>query len=178
MVENQHTTKCWARLSTNCCFLFWHSSLRLCVSTKTFIGFGLRPRTVACKIKILSVKYIYQKHLIKNGCNKKNPTIRFACEMNRMELPLCVVTELWARWFWLFASNCGYHVKQVDVTCWMYFTHTVSEMYVGLKSFQIAMSFRPESFLSFAYFLAFFFTLYKKSRNLIVQINYLLVNKK
>jgi len=29
--------------------------------TKSFFGLGSRPRTVACKIKMLSIKYIYKK---------------------------------------------------------------------------------------------------------------------
>jgi len=48
---NEHTMKCWARLSTNCCIPFWRSSLRTCVSTNSSIGLGSRPRSVACKKK-------------------------------------------------------------------------------------------------------------------------------
>jgi len=33
----EHTTKCWARLSTNCCTPFWRSWLRTCVSTNSSI---------------------------------------------------------------------------------------------------------------------------------------------
>jgi hypothetical protein len=65
MVEKKHNTKCWARLLTNCCTLFWRSSLHTCVSTKSSIRLGSRPRVVACKIKMLSVKYIYKKQQIK-----------------------------------------------------------------------------------------------------------------
>jgi hypothetical protein len=61
MVENQHATKCWARLSTNCCTFFWQSSLHICVSTKSSIELGSCPRTIAHKKKKLSVKYIYIK---------------------------------------------------------------------------------------------------------------------
>jgi len=49
---NEHTTKCWARLSTNCCTPFWRSWLRTCVSTNSSIGLGSRPRDAACKEKI------------------------------------------------------------------------------------------------------------------------------
>jgi hypothetical protein len=61
MIENQHTTKCWALLSTNCCIFFWRLSLCICVSTKRFIGLDSCLRTVAYNKKILSVKYIYKK---------------------------------------------------------------------------------------------------------------------
>ena len=47
----EHTTKCWARLSTYCCTPFWRSWLRTCVSTNSSIGLGSRPRDVACKEK-------------------------------------------------------------------------------------------------------------------------------
>jgi hypothetical protein len=36
------------------------SSLRRCVSTKSFIGLGSLLRAVACKIKMLTIKYIYK----------------------------------------------------------------------------------------------------------------------
>ena len=48
---NEHTIKCWAWLSTNCCTPFWRSSLRTCVSTNNSIGLGSCPRDVACKKK-------------------------------------------------------------------------------------------------------------------------------
>jgi hypothetical protein len=48
---NEHTTKCWAQLSTNCYTLFWQFSLRMCVSTNSSIGLGSCPRDVACKKK-------------------------------------------------------------------------------------------------------------------------------
>jgi len=48
---NEHTTKCWTRLSTNCCTPFWWSSLCTCVSTNSSIGLGSRPRDVAYKKK-------------------------------------------------------------------------------------------------------------------------------
>jgi hypothetical protein len=49
---NDHTTKCWAWLSTNCCTPFWRSWLRICVSTNSSIGLGSRPRDATCKEKI------------------------------------------------------------------------------------------------------------------------------
>jgi hypothetical protein len=48
---NEHTTKCWARLSTNCCTSFWRSWLCTCVSTNSSSGLGSRSRDVACKKK-------------------------------------------------------------------------------------------------------------------------------
>jgi len=48
----EHTTKCWAWLSTNCCTPFWRSWLRTRVSTNSSIGLGSRPRDAACKEKI------------------------------------------------------------------------------------------------------------------------------
>jgi hypothetical protein len=66
---NKHTTKCWAWLSTNCYTPFWRSSLRTCVSTNNSIGLGSCPRDVACKKKMLQVKYIYKQ--------KKKVTIYF-----------------------------------------------------------------------------------------------------
>jgi ribosomal protein L32 len=47
----EHTTKCWARLSTYCCIPLWQSWFRTCVSTNNSIGLGSRPRDVACKEK-------------------------------------------------------------------------------------------------------------------------------
>ena len=82
IVENKHTTKCLALLSTKC-------------STRSPIGLHSRPRIINCKKKILSVKYIYKKQLLKNGCNKKNHIIRFACKTNGMKPLVCVVTEPW-----------------------------------------------------------------------------------
>jgi len=49
---NEHTTKCWARLSMNCCTLFWRFRLRTSVSTNNSIELGSRPRDAACKEKI------------------------------------------------------------------------------------------------------------------------------
>ena len=46
---NEHTMKCWAWLSTNCCTPFWRSSLRTCVSTNNSIRLSSRPRDVAWK---------------------------------------------------------------------------------------------------------------------------------
>ena len=66
------------------------SSMRF---NKTFHRVCSRPRIIAYKIKMLSVKYIYKNHLINNGCNKKIPIIRFACETNRMVPLVCMVTE-------------------------------------------------------------------------------------
>jgi hypothetical protein len=48
---NEHTIKCWAWLSTNCCIPFCWSSLHTCVSTNSSIGLNSRPRDVACKKK-------------------------------------------------------------------------------------------------------------------------------
>jgi hypothetical protein len=94
MIENQHSIKYWAQLSMNCYNFFWRSSLRTCVSTKSFIKLSSRPRTVAYNKKILLVKYIYKKQLIKNmDVIKKNLTIRFTCETNIMEPQACVVME-------------------------------------------------------------------------------------
>jgi len=50
---NKHTSKCWARLSTNCCAPFWWSWLRTCVSTNSSIGLSSRPRDVAYNEKRL-----------------------------------------------------------------------------------------------------------------------------
>jgi len=48
---NEHTTKCWARLSTICYTLFCRSWLHTCVSTNSSIGLSSCPRDVACKEK-------------------------------------------------------------------------------------------------------------------------------
>jgi hypothetical protein len=42
-------------------FLIWQSSIRACVSTKSPMELGSRSRIVACKRKLLLVKYIYIK---------------------------------------------------------------------------------------------------------------------
>jgi hypothetical protein len=52
-------------------------------------------------------------------------------------------------------------------------------MYDGLKSFQTAMSFKPESSLSFVYIvLLFFASRIKNHATYMVETNYLLVNEK
>jgi hypothetical protein len=60
IVENQCTTKCWAQLLTNCCTFVLRSSLRTYVSIKSSIELDSCPRVVACKLKILLIKYIYE----------------------------------------------------------------------------------------------------------------------
>jgi hypothetical protein len=64
-VENKYTAKCWVQLFTNCCTIFWRSPLHIYVSIKSFIGLESHLRTIACKIKILSIKYIYKKQIKK-----------------------------------------------------------------------------------------------------------------
>jgi hypothetical protein len=167
MVENQHTTMCWAWLSMNCCTHFWQSSLHTCVSTKSSIELGSCTRIIACKIKILSVKYIYKKTNNKeNQCNTKNPTIFFACETKGTWPLMCVVTEPWTNWFRFSTSDCEHHVKLLNVMCWMYSTHIASETYGGLKSFKITTSFQPRSSFYFIYCFAFFGASYQKLLNL------------
>jgi hypothetical protein len=100
----------------DCYISFWRSSLYTCISTKSFIELGSRLRTVACEIKIVSVKYIYKKYL----------TICFACEKNKMESSVCMVTESWTCRCRFFASDCDSRVKFTDITCWMYSAHTVN----------------------------------------------------
>jgi len=48
---NEHTTKCSAQLSMNCCTPLWWSSLRTWVSINSSIGLGSRPKDIACKKK-------------------------------------------------------------------------------------------------------------------------------
>jgi hypothetical protein len=48
---NKHTTKCWARLSTNYCASFWRPWLHSCVSTNSSIVLDSRLRDIACKEK-------------------------------------------------------------------------------------------------------------------------------
>ena len=141
MIDNQHTTKCWAWLSTNCCTFFWRSSLRAHVLTKSSIKLGSHLRIIACDKNMLLAKYIYKKQLIKNRCNKKDFTTRFACKTNGMEPSACMVTKLWTCWFRLSVLNYDYRVKCVDITCWMYSAHIVSKTYNKLKSFPTAKSF-------------------------------------
>jgi hypothetical protein len=144
-----------------------------------FIRLSSHPRTVTCNKKILLVKYIYKKQLIiKNGCNKKSPTICIAYEMNKTELSICVVTKLWTCRFRLSIPDCDRRVKHTDIRCWIYSIYTTFKMYGGLKSFQTTMSFQPRSSLFFAYFLAFFMRHTKNHVAYMIQINYLLVNKK
>jgi len=122
MVENQHTTKCWARLSMNCCTFFWRSSFCTCVSINNSIGFGSHPRIVACKIKMFSVKYIYKKTTFKMDVIKKNLTMCFAIKTNGMEPLVCVVTKLWICRLRFPKPDCDHHVKREDSMCWMYFS--------------------------------------------------------
>jgi hypothetical protein len=62
MVE-QHTTKCWAGLSTNCCTPFWQSWLRTCVSTNSSIGLGSRPRDIAYNKKKLNNNKLIKQYI-------------------------------------------------------------------------------------------------------------------
>ena len=172
MVEKKHNTKCWARLLTNCCTLFWRSSLHTCVSTKSSIRLGSRPRVVACKIKMLLVKYIYKKQQIKKvDVIKKNLTIHFVSEMN--EVLVCVVTEPWICKFRFPILDCDLRMKHSDITCWMYSVHIVFGMYGSRKSFQTATSFQLCRVLSFAYFLDFLVSCTKTHVTYMVQTNYL-----
>jgi hypothetical protein len=75
---------------------------------------------------------------------------------------VCVVTTSWTLEFRFSAPKCDHHTKRSDITCWIYSTHTASEMYEGLKSFQT----KTENSLSFVYFLVFVCFSYKKSHNL------------
>jgi len=123
---NEHTLKYWARLSMNCCTSFWRSSLRMCVSTKSSIGLGSCLRAIACNKKILQVK-----------CIKINFIIRFACETNRTEPSMCVVTESWIYRLRFPILECECRVKRSDITCRIYSAYIFSGMYGGLKSFKL-----------------------------------------
>jgi len=96
IVEIQHTTNFQAQLSTSC---YTHFILLLfckCISTKSFIYFGLNPRTVVfCKRKTLLVKHIHIKQQFKKiDVIKKNFIIHFACGTNRMNSLICVIIKL------------------------------------------------------------------------------------
>ena len=72
IVEIQYTTNFQAQLSTSCYTHFVLLLFCTCISTKSFIYFGLNPRTVVCKRKTLLVKHIHIKQqFLKNRCNKK-----------------------------------------------------------------------------------------------------------
>jgi hypothetical protein len=172
MVEKQHNTKCWARLSTNCCTLFWRSSLHTCVSTKSSIRLGSRPRVIACKIKMLSVKYIYKKQQIKKMDVIKK-ILPSTSQAKWTEVLVCVVTEPWICKFRFPTPDCDHHVKHSDITCWMYSAHIVFGMYGSWKSFQTTTSFQLCRVLSFSYFLVFFVSCTKTHVTYMVQTNYL-----
>jgi hypothetical protein len=114
---------------------FWRSSLRTCVSIKSSIELGLRPKNVAYKIKILSFKYIYKKSNKKMDVVNKNPTIHFTCKTNETESPMCVVMKLWTSRFWFSTLDCDRRVKSADTMCWIYSTHIASKTHDVLKSF-------------------------------------------
>jgi hypothetical protein len=63
---------------------------------------------------------------------KKNLIIRFACETNRTEPLVCVVTELWIYQLWFLAQDCDCRVKRADIMCWMYSAYTIFKKYGGL----------------------------------------------
>ena len=127
MVENQRTTKCWTRLSTNCCTYFWLSSLCTCISIKSFIGLGSSPRSVVCKKKFCQLNIFINNNKLKNiYVIKINLTIRFICETNIMELSVCIVTKPWIFWLWFPAPDYDHHVKYSDIICWMYSAHIIS----------------------------------------------------
>jgi len=166
---NEHTTKCWARLSTNCCTIFWRSWLRICVSTNSSIGLGSRPRVAACKEKIgwkLNILYVTTNYLTIYFI-KINLTIRFACALNGTDPPVCVVTEPWIYRFRLSAPDCERRENRSEVTCSIYVVHISPEMNGGLNSRQTATSFHPSRPLSLAFLFYLFWVSYQKSRNLL-----------
>jgi len=153
----------------SCCTPFWRSSLHICISTKSSIGLGSRLRTVACKIKMLSVKYIYIKKLIKNGCNKKQSyhLLRMRNKWNREQADSDyshrTVIIMWNTW-----ASCVECIPPIQplrlMTDWNLSKparHSSLEALFLLHMFWI--SFAP-------------FT--KNQATYVVQINYLLVNKK
>jgi len=81
---NEHTMKCWARLSTNCCTSFWQSWLCMCVSKNSSIGLGSRSRDVACKKK---------KWKCLNIFINKNKLINNIFHLNYSYHSLCMYTE-------------------------------------------------------------------------------------
>jgi hypothetical protein len=133
----------------NYCIPFWRSSLRTCISTKSSIRLGSRPRVVSykkkkyCKLNI----FINNKKLI-----KINLTICFACETKGTLPPVCLVTEPWICRLRFPVSDCKRRVKRSDITYWIYSAHVSSGMYSGLKSFQTVTSFQPGKAFSLAYF--------------------------
>jgi hypothetical protein len=126
---NEHTTKCWARLSTNCCTPFCRSWLRTYISTNNSIGLGSRLR---------------------------DTSIHFACTLNGMDPPMCVVTKPWIYRFRLLAPDCERHENRSEVTCSIYAVHISPEMNGGLNSRQTATSFHPSRSLSLACLFDFF----------------------
>jgi hypothetical protein len=109
VIENQHTTKYWSRLSMNYCTHFWWLSLHTCVSTKSSNGLDSCSRTATYNKKMLSFKYIYKKKLIKNGCNKKIlPSASYAKWTERSTPILVIRTRLWPS-----SETCGCHVLNV-----------------------------------------------------------------
>jgi hypothetical protein len=153
----------------SCCTPFWRSSLHTCISTKSYIGLGSRLRTVSCKIKMLSVKYIYIKKLIKNRCNKKqsNHLLCMRNEQNReqedSDYPHWTMIIVWNAW--ASCVECIPHIQPLRLmTVWNLSKparHSSLETLFLLHMFWI--SFTP-------------FT--KNQAIYMVQINYLLVNKK
>jgi len=107
---------------------------------------------------------------------KKNFTMCFACETNRIDLLVCVVMEPWISIFWFSTPYCNHCMKCSNIMCWIYFAYIAFKTYRSLKSFQTATSFQPESSFYLVYFLAFFYASYQKSRNLYDR-NELSVNK-
>jgi hypothetical protein len=87
---------------------------------------------------------------------KINLTIHFACAMNGMEPPMCVVTESWFCRFRFSTLDCEHRVNRSDITCWIYCTHISSRIYGDLKSLQTTTSFQPGRVLSLVYFFNFF----------------------
>jgi len=90
-----------------------------------------------------------------------------ASHAKRIKLLVYVITEPWICWLQFPATNCDHRVKWLNVTCWMYSTHIVSEIYGDLKSFQIVTSFQSSRVLSFIYIFRYFLCLIQKSIQLI-----------
>jgi len=144
IIEIQLTTNFWARLSTSYCTPFRRSSFHLWVSKKSFISLGLRPRTVACKRKLLPVKLFSYKtmnfYIKKMYVIKHNLTIYFACEMNKMDSLVCVVIQPWISLFWFSAPDWDCCTKCSYFTCLIQVSHITFETYRGLKSLNTTTS--------------------------------------
>jgi len=100
---------------------------------KTFHRVCSRPRIIAYKIKMLSVKYIYKSHLINNGYNKKKSYYLLCMRDEHNGATSMHGNRTMNMSVLISPLECDGGVKCMDVTCWMCSAYTTFETYEDLN---------------------------------------------